>query len=98
MQKDDRMNSPAHPGPDRLPAAMREVLSRSLLIRGFIQREFSEQRPAFYREYREMAAWIASGQIRHKEHIVDGLEAAPEAVIGLMEGRNFGKLVVRVAQ
>lgn len=82
------------PGPDRLPGVMREVLSRSLLIRGFIQREFSDQRPAFAKE---MAAWIASGQVRYKEDIVDGLEAAPEAFIGLLDGRNFGKLVVRVA-
>lgn len=83
------------PGPDRLPGVMRDVLSRSLLIRGFIQREFLDQRPAFYSE---MAAWIASGQVRYREDVVDGLEAAPEAFIGLLEGRNFGKLVVRVAQ
>lgn len=83
------------PGPDRLPGVMREILSRSLLIRGFIQREFVDQRPAFERE---MAAWIASGQVRYREDIVDGLEAAPQAFIGLLEGRNFGKLVVRVSE
>lgn len=83
-----------HPGPDRLPGVMREVLSRSLLIRGFIQREFAGQRPAFYNE---MASWIASGQIRYREDIVDGLEAAPQAFIGLLEGQNFGKLLVRIA-
>lgn len=83
------------PGPDRLPGVMREILSRSLLIRGFIQREFVDQRPAFERE---MAAWIASGQVRYREDIVDGLEAAPQAFIGLLEGRNFGKLVVRVGE
>ena len=48
----------AHTGPDRLPDVMRDVLSRSLLIRGFIQREFIDQRPAFYSQ---MAEWIASG-------------------------------------
>ncbi|WP_230481989.1 NADP-dependent oxidoreductase [Sphingomonas sp. Leaf21] len=83
------------PGPDRLPGVMRDVLSRSLLIRGFIQREFVDQRPAFYNQ---MAAWIAAGQIRYREDVVDGLEAAPEAFIGLLEGRNFGKLVIRVAE
>ncbi len=83
------------PGPDRLPGMMREVLSRSLLIRGFIQREFADQRPAFYRE---MAEWISAGKVRYREDIVDGLEAAPEAFIGLLEGRNFGKLVVRVSE
>ncbi|TYQ04562.1 UNVERIFIED_ORG: hypothetical protein JN05_04879 [Zoogloea ramigera] len=83
------------PGPDRLPGVMREILSRSLLIRGFIQREFVDQRPAFERE---MAAWIACGQVRYREDIVDGLEAAPQAFIGLLEGRNFGKLIVRVGE
>ncbi len=81
------------PGPDRLPATMREILTKSLLIRGFIQREFADQRPSFYRE---AAEWIASGRLRYKEDIVDGLENAPKAFIGLLEGRNFGKLAVRV--
>jgi len=79
---------------DRLPAVMREVLSRSLTIRGFIQREFVDLRPAFYKD---MAEWIAAGSVRYREDIVDGLENAPEALIGLLEGRNFGKLIVRVS-
>jgi len=81
-------------GPDRLPVLMRDVLTKSLTIRGFIQREFQAQRPAFYRE---MAQWIAEGRVRYKEDIVQGLENAPEAFIGLLEGRNFGKLIVQVA-
>lgn len=82
-------------GPDRLPGLMRQVLSKSLLIRGFIQREFVDQRPAFYRD---MAGWIREGRIRYREDIVEGgLAAVPEAFIGLLEGRNFGKLVVKVS-
>jgi NADPH-dependent curcumin reductase CurA len=50
-------------GPDRLPSLMRDVLTKSLTIRGFIQREFSAQRPDFYRE---MAQWIAEGPGRHR--------------------------------
>ncbi|MGE6782920.1 NADP-dependent oxidoreductase [Ensifer adhaerens] len=84
----------AQGGHDRLPGVMREVLSRSLLIRGFIQREFADQRPAFYQE---MAGWIKSGAVRYREDVVDGIENAPDAFIGLLEGRNFGKLVIRVA-
>lgn len=81
-------------GTDRLPVLMREVLSRSLTIRGFIQREFVSQREDFYRE---ASGWISSGQLRYREDIVDGLENAPEAFIGLLQGKNFGKLVIRVA-
>lgn len=88
-------NTIAASGTDRLPTLMQQVLHRSLTIRGFIQREFVDQRPAFYRD---MAGWIASGQVRYREDIVDGLEHAPQAFLGLLEGKNFGKLVVRVAE
>ena len=82
-------------GPDRLPGLMRQVLSKSLLIRGFIQREFVDQRPAFYRD---MTGWIREGRVRYREDIVEGgLAAVPEAFIGLLEGRNFGKLVVKIS-
>jgi NADPH-dependent curcumin reductase CurA len=81
-------------GPNRLPSLMRDVLTKSLTIRGFIQREFSAQRPDFYRE---MAQWIAEGRVKYQEDIVDGLESAPEAFIGMLEGRNFGKLIVQVS-
>ncbi|MCR5858974.1 NADP-dependent oxidoreductase [Mesorhizobium sp. J428] len=87
-------NATEHAGTDRLPTMMREVLSRSLNIRGFIQREFVDQRKDFYRD---MAGWIADGSVRYREDIVDGLENAPQAFMGLLEGKNFGKLVVRVA-
>ena len=45
---------------------------------------------------REVSAAIAEGRIRYREDIVDGLERAPEALIGLLDGKNFGKLIVRV--
>ena len=76
------------------PILMRDVLTKSLTIRGFIQREFHAQRPDFYRE---MAQWIAEGRVKYQEDIVDGLASAPEAFIGMLEGRNFGKLIVQVS-
>ena len=86
-------NATEHPGPNQLPVVMRAVLSQSLTIRGFIQREFADQRPAFYKQ---MADWIASGAVRYREDLVDGLENAPLVFMGLLEGRNFGKLIVRI--
>jgi NADPH-dependent curcumin reductase CurA len=82
------------PGPDRLPGLMRAILTKSLTLRGFIQREFADQRPAFYAE---MAAWLRTGRVRYREDIIEGLRNAPEGLIGLLEGRNFGKLLVRVS-
>ena len=72
---------------------MHDVLRKSLLIRGFIQREFADQRPEFYRE---AAAWIAAGRLRYREDIVEGLANAPAAFIGLLQGRNFGKLIIKL--
>jgi hypothetical protein len=82
-------------GTDRLPATMREILSKSLTVRGFINYEFAGQH---YAEFlREVGAGIADGRIRYREDIVDHLEQAPEAFIGMLDGQNFGKVIVRVA-
>jgi NADPH-dependent curcumin reductase len=43
-----------------------------------------------------MSQWLSTGQIKYREHLVDGLGNAPEAFIGMLVGQNFGKLVVRV--
>jgi NADPH-dependent curcumin reductase len=81
-------------GTDQLPATMREILSKSLTLRGFLNYEFAEQH---YAEFlREVGAGIADGRIRYREDIVDGLEKAPEAFIGMLDGHNFGKVIVRV--
>nr|WP_210302604.1 NADP-dependent oxidoreductase [Phyllobacterium sp. 628] len=81
-------------GKDRLATTMRAILTKSLTIRGFIQREFIDQRPAFAEA---MSGWLRSGEVKYREDIVDGLANAPEAFMGLLEGRNFGKLVIKVA-
>ncbi len=46
---------------------------------------------------RRLAGWLAAGRLTCREHVVDGLENAPRALIGLLRGENFGKLIVRVA-
>jgi NADPH-dependent curcumin reductase CurA len=74
---------------------MLAILRRSLLIRGFINTEFA---PQLYRAFlAEMTTLVHSGRIRYREHVVDGLEAAPQAFIGMLEGHNFGKTLVRVS-
>jgi len=81
-------------GADRLPETMREILAKRLTLRGFINYDFAEQHYAEFLRYG--GEGIAEGRIRYREDIVDGLEKAPEAFIGMLEGRNFGKLIVRV--
>ena len=82
-------------GPDRLPGFFTRVLTKSLTVRGFIQNEFVRDH---YKNFqREVSEWVADGRFRYREDVVEGLENAPDAFFGLLEGRNFGKLVVKVA-
>lgn len=79
---------------DRLPAAMGTILAQSLLIRGFIQTEFAEE---YYPEFlAEIGPKVADGTISYREQVVEGFDTAPDAFIGMLEGKNFGKLVVKV--
>jgi len=83
-------------GPNRLPATMRAVLTKSLTLRGFINTEFAaEHYPAFLRA---VSAGLADGSIRYREDISDGLETASAVFIGMLDGQNFGKTLVRVAR
>jgi NADPH-dependent curcumin reductase CurA len=82
-------------GPDRTPLVMRAILTKRLLIQGMIVWDYAAMAGDFRRE---MAGWIREGRVKYKEDVVDGLENAPAAFIGLLEGRNFGKLLVEVAR
>lgn len=78
---------------DRLPATMTTVLTRSVTVRGFIQTEFADHYDDFLAE---VGPLVADGTVTYREDTVEGLENAPEAFTGMLVGRNFGKLLVRV--
>jgi len=82
-------------GPDHRPALLSTVLQRRIRMQGFVILDHYATRYVEFR--REMGAWLASGKVKAREDVVDGLERVPEAFIGLLEGRNTGKLVVCVA-
>jgi NADPH-dependent curcumin reductase CurA len=82
-------------GPDRTALLMSAILRKSLTVRGFIQSEFAG---ALMGEFLARATpWVRDGSLKYREDIVDGLENAPEAFIGMLQGKNFGKLLVRVS-
>ncbi|WP_437838589.1 NADP-dependent oxidoreductase [Sorangium sp. So ce1153] len=83
------------PGPDRLPKTMSTVLQKRIRVQGLVILDHYADRFDAFR--RDMGAWVGAGRVKLREDRVDGLESAPAAFIGLLEGRNFGKLVVRVA-
>ena len=74
--------------------SVREVLSKSLTLRGYINYEFAAEHYAAF--LRTVGTAVTDGRIRYREDITDGLENAPAAFIGMLEGRNFGKALVRV--
>ena len=84
------------PGPDRLPRLLLELLQKRIRMQGFIILDHYGERYDAFR--REMGAWLADGRIKLREDRVDGLEHAPQAFIGMLQGRNFGKVVVEVAK
>ena len=87
--------SGAPAGPNLLPATMRAILTKSLTLRGFINYEFAAEHFADF--LRTVSAGLADGRIRYREDITAGLENAPAVLMGVLEGRNFGKALVRIA-
>jgi NADPH-dependent curcumin reductase CurA len=83
------------PGPDRLPLLQATLLQKRIRMQGFIILDHYGERFDAFR--REMGEWLKTGRVQLREDRVDGLENAPGAFIGLLQGRNFGKLVIRVS-
>ena len=80
-------------GPDRLPLLFRQLLTKRMMYKGFIVFDHYDQRQE---SIEEMSKWIKEGKLKYKEDLIDGLEKAPEAFIGLLNGKNFGKLIVKI--
>ncbi len=82
-------------GPDRLPLLMATLLKKRIRLQGFIINQDYGHRIHEFQQ--EMGRWIKEGKIHYREQITDGLENAPEAFMGLLAGKNFGKVVIRLA-
>jgi NADPH-dependent curcumin reductase CurA len=78
------------PGPN-----LRPLLFNRVLLKGFIVSDHLHRMGDFLKD---CGGWHREGRLKHREDIVVGLEKAPEAFIGLLQGRNFGKLLVRVGE
>ena len=80
-------------GDDLAVRNMRFVLTSRLSLRGFIITEHMDMWP---QALAELAPLVAEGKLRYRESVAEGLAAAPEAFIGLLKGRNFGKQLVKL--
>jgi len=81
-------------GPDRLGLLMGTILRKRMTMRGFIVfDDFGHLYPDFAAQ---MGDWVETGKVQYREEVIDGLEQAPAAFIGLLRGEAFGKRVVRL--
>lgn len=71
----------------------RQILTSRLLVQGFIVSEHMEVWPA---ALQELGGLVGSGRLRYRETVAEGLASAPEALLGVLKGRNFGKQLVRL--
>ena len=82
-------------GPDRIGLLARTILTKRIRMQGFII--FDDYGSRYGEFHGQMRSWLQEGKIKFREDIVEGLENAPQAFIGLLEGKNFGKLIIHVA-
>jgi NADPH-dependent curcumin reductase CurA len=69
------------------------TLTKRLTFRGFIVSDYWSQYPDFIRD---MSAWIREGKVKYREDVVNGIENTVSAFQGLLKGKNFGKMLVRM--
>jgi len=82
---------------DRYPITnLMQVVSKRLHIEGFIvfDKNFG---PKYYKEHQEnIQKWLADGSYKAKLHVTDGIDNAPQGLIDIFEGKNFGKAVLKI--
>ncbi len=77
------------------PRIQGQLIQRSALMQGFIVSDYADR---FGEGYRQLGKWVKEGRLQYRENVVDGLENAPDAFIGLFRGDNIGKQLVRVSE
>ena len=80
--------------PELGPRLFWKLVEKRARVEGFLVFDFADRYPE---ALRELAAWVRAGQIKYHEDIADGLENAPRAFIGMLQGHNLGKQLVKVA-
>jgi len=75
------------------PRKLRHLISTRATVEGFLVSDFA---PRFSEATEQLAEWVQSGDVQYRETVTEGLESAPDAFLGLFEGENIGKQLVRV--
>ena len=76
------------------PRWLGQLIAKQARVEGFLVRQFSDR---YDEAYRQLGNWLRDGKIHYRETVVEGIENAPKAFIGMLEGHNIGKQLVKVA-
>ncbi|MEH6884722.1 NADP-dependent oxidoreductase, partial [Priestia megaterium] len=77
------------------PRVQTPLLINSALMKGFIVADYADKFPE---GIKQLGEWVQQGKIKYSENVVEGFENVPEAFLGLFEGANLGKQLVKVAE
>lgn len=80
--------------PEMGPRWLGQLIVKQAKIEGFLVTQFADR---YEEALKQLATWLRDGKIKYREDVVDGLENAPQAFIGMMQGKNIGKQLVKVA-
>ena len=70
-------------------------MAKRLMLRGFINYDFEKQ---YFADFiRDVSGWLKQARLRHREYISEGIENAPQAFMGILNGHNIGKTLVRMS-
>jgi hypothetical protein len=81
--------------PIKGPSNYYRLIANRASMKGMIVFDYADRYP---QAAREMASWMSAGKLKSREHIVEGIETFPEALLKLFDGGNFGKLLLRVTE
>jgi len=79
--------------PEMGPRWLSQLIVKQARVEGFLVRQFASR---FEEGYRQLGAWLHDGKIKYREDVVTGLENAPRAFIGMLQGQNIGKQLVKL--
>ncbi len=80
--------------PEMGPRWLGQLIAKQAKVEGFLVKQFAGR---FEEGYRQLAAWLHDGKIQYREDVVTGIENAPRAFIGMLQGQNIGKQLVKLA-
>ena len=80
--------------PETGPRWLGQLIVKQARVEGFLVRQFSDR---YEEAYRQLGNWLRDGKIHYRETVTEGLENAPKAFIGMLEGHNIGKQLVKIA-